>query len=143
LSIPAGIAGIAIGGMAGLGIALLIRFLPAMLREGTVARLILLCVLATALGGALFMAVVGGLVWLAGLVLPDTPTRVVATILSVLATPVAGPITFQLISGLPANFLPGGWRLPGWVYRVRRRRTAPEESRGPADLRGSASGKRD
>src|SRR5262245_2060479 len=78
LGAPAAVAGIAVGGLAGLGIALLVRWFPAIMRERTVARLVALCVLATALGAVLYLLAVGGLVWLAGLVLPGPATKVVA-----------------------------------------------------------------
>lgn len=101
LEVPAFVAGVAVGGMAGLAIAIGVRALPAMVREGRlggVPRLILVCVSATALGAVLYLVPVGGLVWLSGLVLPETPTRIVAVLLSIIGLPVVGPVTFWLFS---------------------------------------------
>jgi hypothetical protein len=120
LGTPIVFAGVAVGGMAGLGLALLIRTLPDLARERSVGRLVLVCVFATALGAVLYLAFVGILVWLVGLLLPDTPTAIVAVILSIIGLPVAGPITYQLMSGRRANEVRGGRPMPGWVYRVRR-----------------------
>jgi hypothetical protein len=98
LAVPVGVAGVAVGGLGGLGIALLVRAFPDLLRRGTAVRLVLACVLATAVGAVLYLAVAGGLVWLAGLVLPDTVTKVLAVVLSLLGLPVVGPVTFWLAS---------------------------------------------
>jgi len=125
LAAPVGIAGIAVGGMTGLGIAIGVRALPHVFHRGTAAQLIVTCVAATAIGAVLYLAVIGGLVVLAGLVLPETPTQIIAVILSFIGLPVCGPIAYQLMTGRRADEVGGGKPLPSWVYRIRRRRRQP------------------
>jgi hypothetical protein len=83
-----------------------------------------LCVLATIVGGVVYVAVVGGVSWVFGLVLPDWLTTLVSLVLTLGGLPFVGPVAYQLFSGRRADEVPGGRPMPGWVYRVRRRRKA-------------------
>jgi hypothetical protein len=121
---PVAIAGIATGGMAGLTVALggiAVRDRVGGHKPLVGMRVILACVAATALGAVLYLGVVGGLVWLVGLILPDAPATVVAVFLSIVGLPFVGPVAYQLITARSADELDGGTLLPTWVRRLRRR----------------------
>ncbi|WP_146240138.1 hypothetical protein [Prauserella flavalba] len=99
--IPVWIAGIAVGGMTGMAIAVGLRALPRRLRDGRlgeVARLILVCAGATALGTVAYLGIVGGLVSVCALVLPHGVTEFLAVMLSIFGLPVVGPATYHLVS---------------------------------------------
>ncbi|MEJ3743873.1 hypothetical protein WEI85_11340 [Actinomycetes bacterium KLBMP 9797] len=128
LRVPAAITGIAVGGMTGLAVALFLATAPTMLRErgiGGTGLVVLGAVGATALGAVLYLGLVGGLVWLAGLVLPAAVTLLIAVVLSIAGLPFAGPIAYQLISGRRADEVGGGVPTPRWVSRIRRRPRRP------------------
>jgi len=123
LAVPAGIAGIAVGGLTGVAVLVGLIALPRLLRDPRpgAAGLVGKAVAATALGVIAYLVVIGGLVWLVGLILPETVTTVLAVLISIAGLPFAGPIAYQLITGRAADAHPGGTPLPRWVGKVRRR----------------------
>lgn len=129
LVIPVVVLGIAVGGLGGLFVPLGLAALPRLVRTkgaGGAAGLVLRAAGATVLGAVCYLAVVGVLVWLVGLVLPAIVTTFVACGLSIAGLPFVGPIAFQLVSGRRADETGGGLPMPGWVYRIRRRRPSTQ-----------------
>ncbi|NUR69812.1 MAG: hypothetical protein HOU81_03250 [Hamadaea sp.] len=103
LAVPGSIAGIGIGGIAGLGVLLGLRALPGLGRTARPGALSVVgkALFATGLGVVAYQLIVAGLVWLTGLALPTGVTMVLAVILSVVGLPFAGPVAYRLLAPKP------------------------------------------
>ncbi|TDE08601.1 hypothetical protein [Jiangella asiatica] len=100
----------------------------------SVRKVILTAIGATALGAVLYVLVVGGLIRLLGLTLPNGLTMLLAVVLSIVGLPVVGPLTYYLLGGRRARDLPGGRPVPRAIHNIRRRdaRSRSKGSPGPS-----------